>query len=73
MPRPFTDIALIKNDQPIKNQTTVCTTSNTGAYQTYDRYVRNTPDITEISAKYGYRFYNGLLVRLADDQIVVGG
>lgn len=73
MSRPFTDITTAKNDQLIKNGTMVTSTTFTGFYNTRDTYVKNKPDITTIQSKYGYRFYNGLLVQLTDGQTVIGG
>jgi len=73
MPRPFTDIAKCKSAEPIKNGTLVVSTTPTGRYQTNNSYVSNTPTITNIQSKYGYRFYSGIFVQLVDGQIVIGG
>lgn len=40
----------------IKNGTVVTTTSWTGTYSKYDAYVKNTPTIEEIQAKFDTRF-----------------
>jgi hypothetical protein len=40
----------------IKNGTTVVTTTVTGEYSTIDTYVKNTPTIESIQAKYTDRF-----------------
>lgn len=73
MPRPFTDIARIKNAEPIKNGTLVTSTTRTGSYNTNNLYVNNQPTITTIESKYGNRFYNGIFVELTGDQTVIGG
>ena len=57
----------------IKNGTTVVTTTVTGEYSTIDTYVKNTPTINNIEAKYDNRFYNGIFVELVGNQTVVGG
>ena len=57
----------------IKNGTTVVTTTVTGEYSTIDTYVKNTPTINDIEAKYDNRFYNGIFVELVGNQTVVGG
>jgi hypothetical protein len=71
--RPFTDIAEIDDTLPIKNGTVTITCTKKGYYQTYDRFVLNTPAIGDIEAKYGYRFYNGVFVTLTGDQTIIGG
>lgn len=62
--------AIIAN--PVKNGSSVTSTSFVGAFQTYDRYVKNTPDMTVIQAKYDNRFYNGIFVQLVGNQTIVG-
>lgn len=57
----------------IKNGTTVVTTTVTGEYSTIDTYVKNTPTINNIEAKYDNRFYNGIFVQLVNNQTVIGG
>jgi len=57
----------------IKNGTTVVTTTVTGEYSTIDTYVKNSPTINDIEAKYDNRFYNGIFVELVGNQTVVGG
>jgi len=66
MARPFTDIQILDETKPIKNGTITITCTKEGYYQTYDRFVLNTPVIEDIQAKYGYRYYNGVLVNLLD-------
>ena len=73
MARPYTDISRINSNQPIKNGTVVTTCTKRGYYNTYDEFVLNTPNISTIQAKYGYRFYNGTFVELIGNQTVVGG
>jgi hypothetical protein len=73
MPRPFTDITVAISGNPIKNGTLIDTTSKTGYYSHYDRYVLNTPASGTIADKYGYRFYNGIFVELVGNQTVIGG
>ena len=46
----------------IKNGTAVVTTTVAGEYSTIDTYVKNTPTINNIEAKYDNRFYNGIFV-----------
>ena len=41
--RPFSDITVAISGNPIKNGTLIDTTSKTGYYSHYDRYVLNTP------------------------------
>lgn len=71
--RPFNDITVAITGNPIKNGTLIDTTTKTGYYSSYDRYVKNTPASGTIANKYGYRFYNGIFVTLTGDQTVVGG
>lgn len=73
MARPFTDIARIDDNLPIKNGTVTVTCTKEGYYQTYDRFVLNVPVIGDIEDKYGHRFYNGIFVTLTGDQTIVGG
>lgn len=73
MSRPFTDITKSKNGEPIKNGTIITSTTFTGQHNTRDTYVKNTPALTVIQNKYGYRFYNGIFVQLVDGQTVTGG
>lgn len=49
------DIAKSINDNNIKNGTTVVS-ATTGKYITYNRYVKNTPIISDIESKYDNRF-----------------
>ena len=73
MPRPFTDITRSISSNPIKNGTVVASATFTGRYSLNNNYVKNTPVISDISSKYGNRFYNGIFVQLVGDQTVVGG
>ena len=73
MARPFTDIARIDDNLPIKNGTLIVSSTKTGSYSTYNRYVLNTPVIEDIASKYGNRFYNGIFVTLTGDQTIIGG
>lgn len=50
------DISIIVSGQPIKNGTTVVSTTFTGEYSTLDTYVLNSPTIEEIQDKYDTRF-----------------
>lgn len=50
------DITLSKNDQPIKNGTTIVSATVTGEYAMLNTYVQNTPQISEIQAKYTDKF-----------------
>lgn len=65
--RPFTDVAKSISGNPIKNGSMIMTTSFTGKYSINNNSVKNTPILTDIDDKYGYRFYNGIFVE------VVGG
>lgn len=71
--RPFTDITSIIAENPVKNGTAVTSTTFTGKHNTLNTYVKNKPTINDIASKYGNRFYNGILVRLSDDQTLIGG
>jgi hypothetical protein len=73
MNRPFTDITKAKSDQPLKNGTIIGLTTPRGTNKLYNFYVNNTPTINDIYNKYGNKFYNGLFVELAGNQIIVGG
>ena len=64
MSRPFTDITKAIAENPIKNGTIIDSVLKTGYYSKYDRYVKNTPVIEDIQSKYGYRFYNGIFVKV---------
>jgi hypothetical protein len=61
------DINKAISGNQIKNGTTVVTTTTTGEYSTIDTYVKNTPTINDIEAKYDNRFYNGIFVQLVGD------
>jgi hypothetical protein len=67
------DINKAISGNPVKNGTTVVTTTATGEYSTIDTYVKNTPTMSTIEAKYDNRFYNGIFVQLVENQTVVGG
>lgn len=67
------DIQAAVSGNPVKNGTTVVTTTFTGQYSTYNYYVKNTPTIATIEAKYDNRFYNGIFVNIVGDQTVIGG
>ena len=72
MPRPFTDISTCKSTNPIKNGSMVLSTNTKGYYLTSNGFVSNSPSISDIQAKYGYRYYNGVFVELVGGQTVVG-
>lgn len=67
------DIQAAVSGNPVKNGTTVVTTTFTGEYSTIDTYVKNTPTIANIENKYDNRFYNGIFVNIVGDQTVIGG
>lgn len=67
------DIAVSIAGEPIKNGSLVVSSTVTGSYSTNNVYVKNTPDIGAIEAKYDNRFYNGIFVELTGNQTVVGG
>jgi hypothetical protein len=67
------DINKAISGNQIKNGTIVVTTTVTGEYSTIDTYVKNTPIISDIEAKYDNRFYNGIFVELVGNQTVIGG
>lgn len=50
------DIQAAVSGNPVKNGTTVVTTTFTGEYSTLNTYVKNTPTITNIQSKYTDRF-----------------
>lgn len=67
------DISKAVSANPVKNGSSVVSTTFTGAYKSYNYYVKNTPDMNTIQAKYDNRFYNGIFVQLVGDQTVIGG
>lgn len=67
------DISEVISANPIKNGSVVTSSTVTGRYLTYDRFVNNNPSITTIENKYNGRFSGGLLVRLVTNQTIVGG
>lgn len=73
MPRPFTDISTSKSANPIKNGSAVLSATVKGYYVTLNTDVKNTPVLTDIDDKYGYRFYNGIFVELIGGQTLIGG
>lgn len=73
MPRPFTDITNSLTDQPIKNGSSVCSTTFKGLSTIANDYVKNEPVLADIESKYGYRYYNGILVQLSSGTTLVGG
>jgi hypothetical protein len=68
MARPLTDIAKINNSLPIKNGSITITATSAGQYATLNTNTVNTPAISNIQAKYGYRFYNGILVNTISNE-----
>lgn len=61
-PAPFTDVTnAVSSTTTIKNGTAVVTCSKAGEYSVLNTSVLNTPVLTDIDDKYGYRFYNGLI------------
>jgi hypothetical protein len=50
------DITLSKSDQPIKNGTTIVSTTPTGEHSLLNTYAQNTPIISEIQSKYTDKF-----------------
>ena len=64
MSRPFTDIINAQTEQPIKNGSSVCSTTLTGLSTIANDYVKNQPALSDIESKYGYRYYNGILVQV---------
>jgi hypothetical protein len=73
MARPFTDITRSISSNPIKNGTVIASATFRGTYALNNNYVKNTPVISDIAAKYGNRFYNGIFVELVGNQTAVGG
>ena len=73
MSRPFTDVTTSINSNPIKNGTVIASATFRGTYALNNDYVKNTPVISDIAAKYGNRFYNGIFVELVGNQTIVGG
>jgi hypothetical protein len=67
------DIQKAVSANPVKNGTMLVGTSWTGNYSTRDTYVKNTPTMNTIEAKYDNRFYNGIFVTLTGNQTIVGG
>lgn len=67
------DIQKAVSANPVKNGSSVITTTFTGQYNTYNYYVKNTPTMNSIEAKYDNRFYNGIFVQLVGNQTVIGG
>jgi len=67
------DISEVISANPIKNGSVVTSSTVTGRYLTYNRFVNNNPSITTIEDKYDNRFIDGLLVRLSSNQTIVGG
>ncbi len=58
------DIQAAISGNPVKNGTTIVTTTFTGEYSTIDTYVKNSPTITDLENKYDNRFYNGIFVEI---------
>lgn len=58
------DINKAINAQPVKNGTAVVTCDKLGNKKTLNTYVKNTPTISDIEAKYDNRFYNGIFVKV---------
>lgn len=72
MSRPFTDITVVNNNQPIKNGTIVGLTTPNGLSSKYNLYSKNSPTINDINNKYGNKFYNGIFVQLTGGATIVG-
>ena len=72
MSRPFTDIAVINSDQPIKNGTIIGLSTPNGLCSKYNLYSKSSPTISEIYNKYGNKFYNGIFVQLTGGATIVG-
>lgn len=66
--RPFTDITTSIGSNPIKNGTLLVQSRITGFnnHDTYNAYVSNSPTISDIDDKYGYRFWNGIFINSVD-------
>lgn len=85
--RPFTDIQASISGNAVKHGSLVMGATFTGAFAKtssgpnivdnnllgYQTTIKNTPTISTIANKYGYRFYNGIFVELVGSQTVVGG
>ena len=56
------DIQAAVSGHPVKNGTSVVTTTFTGKYSTIDTYAKSTPTISDLDDKYDNRFYNGVFV-----------
>lgn len=67
------DIQLAVSGLPIKNGTLVVSTTFTGEYSTIDRYVKNTPALASIQAKYDNRFDDPSYYYGIGDATLVGG
>ena len=67
------DISEVISANPIKNGSVVTSSTVTGRYLTYNRFVNNNPSINDIENKYDDRFIDGLLIRFATNQTIVGG
>lgn len=68
------DIAKANTSNALKNGTMVVTCGRTGFPASgtivYDKYVLNTPTISNIENKYDNRFYNGLFVNITGSGII---
>lgn len=73
MPRPFTDITTSKSSEPLKNGSSILSTTARGFSSINNLFVQNTPTITDIQSKYGNRYYNGIAVQIVGNQTVAGG
>jgi hypothetical protein len=67
------DISEVISANPIKNGSVVTSSTVTGRYLTYNRFVNNNPSINNIENKYDDRFIDGLLIRFGANQTIVGG
>lgn len=50
------DIQAVVSGVAVKNGTTIVSCTRTGEYSVINTYVKNTPSITDIEAKYDSRF-----------------
>jgi len=71
------DITKAISANEIKNGTVVVTCGVSGfpdspASIVYNKYVKNTPTISDIDDKYDNRFYNGIFVELVGTSGVIG-
>ena len=66
------DIQAAISGNPVKNGTTIATTTFTGEYSTIETYVKNYPTITDLENKYDNRFYNGIFVELVGSGTLIG-